>query len=127
MTLGRREFLAGASALAVSARSALAAVQPAKPGAIFPASVRADFPSASLDTYMNAAAMHPLGTFAARAIEQGVAYRLHGPGPGRVDFGADKQQDLKKRYGQLIGATANEIAYTASTSDGENIVVMGML
>jgi selenocysteine lyase/cysteine desulfurase len=126
MTLGRREFLAGASALAVSARSALAAVQPARPGAIFPASVRADFPSASLDTYMNAAAMHPLGTFAARAIEQGVAYRLHGPGPGRVDFGADKQQDLKKRYGQLIGATANEIAYTASTSDGENIVVMGM-
>jgi len=126
MTLGRREFLAGASALAVSARSALAAVQPAKPGAIFPASVRADFPSASLDTYMNAAAMHPLGTFAARAIEQGVAYRLHGAGPGRVDFGADKQQDLKKRYGQLIGATANEIAYTASTSDGENIVVMGM-
>ena len=126
MTLGRREFLAGASALAVSARSALAAVQPARPGAIFPASVRADFPSASLDTYMNAAAMHPLGTFAARAIEQGIAYRLHGAGPGRVDFGADKQQDLKKRYGQLIGATANEIAYTASTSDGENIVVMGM-
>ena len=126
MTLGRREFLAGASALAVSARSALAAVQPAKPGAIFPTSVRADFPSASLDTYMNAAAMHPLGTFAARAIEQGIAYRLHGAGPGRVDFGADKQQDLKKRYGQLIGATANEIAYTASTSDGENIVVMGM-
>jgi selenocysteine lyase/cysteine desulfurase len=126
MTLGRREFLAGASALAVSARSALAAVQPARPGAIFPASVRADFPSASLDTYMNAAAMHPLGTFAARAIEQGVAFRLHGAGPGRADFGADKQQDLKKRYGQLVGATANEIAYTASTSDGENIVVMGM-
>lgn len=126
MTIGRREFLAGASALAVSARSALAAVQPAKPGAIFPASVRADFPSASLDTYMNSAAMHPLGSFAARAIEQGVAYRLHGAGPGRVDFGADKQQDLKKRYGQLIGATANEIAYTASTSDGENIVVMGL-
>jgi selenocysteine lyase/cysteine desulfurase len=126
MTLGRREFLAGASALAVSARSALAAVQPAKPGAIFPPSVRADFPSVSLDTYMNAAAMHPLGSFAARAIEQGIAYRLHGAGPGRVDFGADKQQDLKKRYGQLIGATANEIAYTASTSDGENIVVMGM-
>jgi selenocysteine lyase/cysteine desulfurase len=126
MTLGRREFLASASALAVSARSALAAIQPTRPGAIFPASVRADFPSASLDTYMNAAAMHPLGSFAARAIEQGIAYRLHGAGPGRVDFGADKQQELKKRYGQLVGATANEIAYTASTSDGENIVVMGM-
>ena len=126
MTLGRREFLAGASALAVSARSALAAVQPAKPGAIFPASVRADFPSASLETYMNSAAMHPLGTSPRAAIEQGVAYRLHGAGPGRVDFGADKQEDLKKQYGQLINATANEIAYTANTSDGENIVVMGL-
>jgi selenocysteine lyase/cysteine desulfurase len=125
MTLGRREFLAGAGALAVSARSAFAA-QSSKPGAIFPASVRADFPSVANETYMNSAAMHPLGTFAARAVEQATNYRLYGPGPGRVDFGADKQQDLKKRYGQLINATANEIAYTANTSDGENIVVMGM-
>jgi selenocysteine lyase/cysteine desulfurase len=125
MTLGRREFLAGAGALAVSARSAFAA-QSSKPGAIFPASVRADFPSVANDTYMNSAAMHPLGTFAGRAVEQATNYRLYGPGPGRVDFGADKQQDLKKRYGQLINATANEIAYTANTSDGENIVVMGM-
>ena len=30
------------------------------------------------------------------------------------------------QYGTLIGATANEIAFTASTSDGENIVVMGL-
>jgi selenocysteine lyase/cysteine desulfurase len=126
MTIGRREFLAGAGALAVSARSVFADGQVVRPGAVFPAAVRADFPSAALETYMNAAAMHPLGTFAARAVEEGLAYRLHGPGPGRVDFGGDKQQDLKTRYGQMIGATANEIAYTANTSDGENIVVMGM-
>ena len=124
--LGRREFLASAGAMAVSARSLFAAVRPARPGAIFPPSVRADFPSVALETYMNSAAIHPLGSFAARAIEQSMAYRLHGPGAGRADFGADKQQDLKKRYGQLIGATATEIAYTANTSDGENIVVMGM-
>jgi selenocysteine lyase/cysteine desulfurase len=126
MTIGRREFLTGAGALAVSARSVFAGLQTVRPGAIFPPSVRADFPSVALNTYMNSAALHPLGTFAARAIEQGMAFRLHGPGEGRVDFGADKQQDLKKRYGQLIGATANEIAYTANTSDGENIVVMGL-
>ncbi|PYR42164.1 MAG: hypothetical protein DMF95_29170 [Acidobacteria bacterium] len=124
--LGRREFLAGAGTLAVSARSVFAAAQAARPGAVFPPSVRADFPSVALETYMNSAAMHPLGTFAARAIEQGLAYRLHGAGAGRADFGADRQQDLKKRYGQLIGATAGEIAYTANTSDGENIVVMGL-
>ena len=128
MTLGRREFLAGAGALAVSARSLLRRATQAARGrpAIFPASVRADFPLGARETYLNSAAMHPLGTFAARAVEQALAYRLRGPGEGRVDFGADKQQDLKKRYGQLIGATANEIAFTASTSDGENIVVMGL-
>lgn len=126
MSLGRRQFLAGAGALAVSARSAFAGLQQARPGDVFPASVRADFPSVGLETYMNSASMHPLGTFAARAVEQGMAYRLRGPGEGREDFGATKQQDLKRRYGQLIGATANEIAFTANTSDGENIVVMGM-
>ncbi len=127
MAINRRAFLAGAGALAVSARPLFAAAQPAmRAGAVFPASVRADFPSVSLETYMNAASMHPLGTFAARAIEQGVAYRLHGSGEGRADFGADKQQDLKRRYGKLINATADEIAFTANTSDGENIVVMGM-
>jgi selenocysteine lyase/cysteine desulfurase len=126
MSLGRREFLIGAGALAASARAAFAHLQDARPGAIFPASVRADFPSVALETYMNSAAMHPLGTFAARAIEQGVAYRLRGAGEGRADFGNEKQQDLKRRYGQMINATAGEIAFTANTSDGENIVVMGL-
>lgn len=126
MSLGRREFLAGAGALAVSVRSVIAGLQDARPGAVFPPSVRADFPLALAETYLNAAAIHPLGTFAARAIEQSLAYRLRGAGDGRSDFGADKQQDLKRRYGQLIGATANEIAFVSSTSDGENIVVLGL-
>jgi selenocysteine lyase/cysteine desulfurase len=126
MTLNRREFLGSAGALAVSTRAGFADLQAARPGAIFPSSVRADFPAASRGTYMNSAAVHPLGTFAARAIEQLVAYRLHGPGDERADFGVEKQEELKANYAQLIGATAKEIAFTASTSDGENIVVMGM-
>jgi selenocysteine lyase/cysteine desulfurase len=127
MTLGRREFLVGAGALAASARPLFAVGAPAaRADAVFPPSVRADFPSVALETYVNSASVHPLGVFAARAVEQGVAYRLHGAGEGRADFGADKQQDLKRRYGQLINATADEIAFTANTSDGENIVVLGM-
>ena len=126
MAVGRREFLIGAGTLVASARPALAALQDARPGAIFPATVRADFPLALQETYLNAAAIHPLGTFAARAVEQSLAYRLRGPGDNRGDFGADKQADLKKRFGLLIGATPEEIAFTSSTSDGENIVVMGL-
>ena len=127
MKLGRREFIAGAGALAAASHPLLARqAATARPVGIFPASVRADFPLAATETYLNSAALHPVGTFAARAIEQGLAYRLHGPGEGRAEFTADKQQNLKTQYAKLIGATANEIAFTSSTSDGENIVVMGL-
>ncbi len=132
-TLGRRQFLAGAGALAAALPSvrlkADATFQGAvrlKPDATFPPSVRADFPSVLRETYMNSASMHPVGTFAADAVKQVVDFRLYGPGEGRSDFGAAKQEELKKKFGALINASANEIAYTANTSDGENIVVMGL-
>ncbi len=128
-SIGRREFLAGASALALPSlltRAYAEQAPAARAGAVFPGTVRDEFPLASLETYMNAAALHPLGRFAAKAIEEGVNFRLHGPGPGRADFTAARQADLKTRFGKMIGASANEIAFTASTSDGENIVVMGL-
>jgi selenocysteine lyase/cysteine desulfurase len=124
MRLDRRQFLAGVGAAV--AFPTVTRAQAGRPGAIFPASVRADFPSVANTAYLNSAAMHPLGTFAGRAIQQGVDLRVLGPGEGRADFGAAKQEELKKKYGQLIGASPAEIAYCANTSDGENIVVMGM-
>ena len=126
MPLGRREFLISAGAMAVSARSAIAGAQAARGDGLLPLTLRADFPAASLETYLNSAAIHPIGAFAAGAIEQTLMYRMRGAGPGRTDFGAEKQQDLKKRFGQLINAAPQEIAFTSSTSDGENIVVMGL-
>jgi len=131
-TLGRRQFIAGAGALAAALPSttfADATFQGAvrlKPDATFPPSVRADFPSVLRETYMNSASTHPVGAFAADAVKQVVDFRLYGPGEGRSDFGAAKQEELKKKFGALINASANEIAYTANTSDGENIVVMGL-
>ena len=129
MVLGRREFLAGAGTLALTSRSLFAGGAQAaasRPPGIFPASVRADFPSVLRETYLNSAALHPVGSFTARAMQQVIEYRLHGAGEGRGDFGAKEQQALKEKYASLINATANEIAYTSSTSDGENIVVMGL-
>ena len=127
MVLGRREFLAGAGTLALTSRSLLAGGQAAtRPPGIVPASVRADFPSVTRETYLNSAALHPVGSFTARAMQQLIDFRLHGPGEGRADFGAKDQQALKEKYASLIGATADEIAYTSSTSDGENIVVLGL-
>ena len=134
-TLGRRQFLAGAGALAAALPSttfadSLAGTEvPAfwqTRSSMFPPSVRADFPSVLRETYMNSASMHPVGTFAADAVKQVVDFRLYGPGEGRSDFGAAKQEELKKKFGALINASANEIAYTANTTDGENIVFMGL-
>ena len=143
MILGRREFLASASALAATLPSTTFAEAvgsstastevlaswhgaQARPGGIFPVSVRADFPSVARETYLNSASIHPVGTFAADAVKQLVDFRLYGPGEGRSDFGAAKQDELKKKFGALINASASEIAYTANTTDGENIVFMGL-
>ena len=125
--MNRREFIAGAGTLAIAARPLFAATQTAARSGVFPASVRADFPSVARETYLNSAAIHPVGTFAADAMKALIDLRTYGPGDGRVDFGAAKQEELKKKFGALINASASEIAYTANTSDGENIVVLGLL
>jgi selenocysteine lyase/cysteine desulfurase len=126
MSLGRREFLIGTGALAAAMRPTLAAMQLARQGVVLPATIRADFPGAAVETYLNAAAIHPLGAFAVHAIEQTMAFRIRGAGPGRADFGVDKQTSLKTRFATLIGAKPTEIAFVSSTSDGENIVALGL-
>ncbi len=126
MSLGRRDFLIGTGALAAVMRPTLAAMQPAKPGVVFPATIRADFPGAAVETYLNSAAIHPLGAFAVRAIEQTMAFRIRGAGPGRSDFGVENQNSLKTRFGAMIGAKPTEVAFVSSTSDGENIVALGL-
>jgi len=125
MSLDRRQFLLSAAAVAASARPRFAAAA-APDGSPLPAAVRADFPIASAQTYLNSAAIHPMSVPASRALESHIAFRLKGAGEGRADFGEEQQKDLKRRFAQLIGAKADEIAFIQNTSDGENIVVMGM-
>lgn len=124
MPVDRRQFLLSAAALTASARSAFAGETPND--AVFPPSVRADFPIASAQTYLNSAAIHPMSVPVSRAVEAHLAFRLKGAGEGRADFGEEQQKDLKRRFAQLIGAKPHEIAFVQNTSEGENIVVMGM-
>ena len=124
MAIDRRQFLLSAAALAAAPRASLSSAS--APGDVFPPSVRADFPIAATETYRNSAAIHPMSLPASRALQEHIAFRLKGAGEGRADFGEDQQQDLKRRFAALIGAKPNEIAFVQNTSDGENIVVMGM-
>lgn len=124
MSVDRRQFLLSAAALAAVPRPAFA--WSAADGEIFPPAVRADFPIASRQTYLNSAAIHPMSLPCSRALADHVQFRLNGAGEGRADFGEEQQKDLKRRFATLIGAKADEIAFVQNTSDGENIVVMGM-
>ena len=125
--MNRRDFLVATAALASMPTIRLKADAPPQGRAgVFPASVRADFPSVSRETYLNSAAIHPVGTFASDAMKSVIDFRNQGPGGAGHDFNAKAQDDLKAKFGALINAKASEIAYTANTSDGENIVVMGL-
>ena len=123
MSIDRRQFLMTAAALAAAPRAGFAGAPRAS---VLPAATRANFPAASSQTYLDSAAIHPMGMHAARALEQHIAFRTKGAGEGRADFGPDQQADLKRRFAQLINAKPTEIAFIQNTSDGENIVVMGM-
>jgi len=124
--MNRREFLVGAGSLAIAAKPLFAAAQTTTRPGVFPASVRADFPSVARETYLNSAALHPVGTFTANAMKGVIDNRLLGPGEGRADFGARAQEELKKKFGAMINAAPTEIAYVGNTTDGENVVVMGL-
>jgi selenocysteine lyase/cysteine desulfurase len=119
--MDRRQFLIATAALA-----APPSVVTPRGASTMPASVRANFPVAAARTYLDSAAIHPMGRHTARALERHIAFRLNGPGEGRGDFGASEQVDLKRRFAALINAKPTEIAFVQNTSDGENIVVSGL-
>ena len=64
-----------------------------------PSGVRADFPITASQTYLNSASIHPMSVSAARALEAHMAFRLNGPGDGRVVRVQDGQQ--RRRVGPL--------------------------
>src|SRR2546428_6110821 len=125
MAIDRCHFLLSAAALAASARPAFPHETVAD-GSIFPPSVRADFPIASAQTYLNSASIHPMSMPCSQALTQHIAFRLKGGGEGRADFGEDQQKDLKRPVAQLRGAEPNANAFVQNTSDGENILVIGL-
>src|SRR5262245_4199657 len=67
-----------------------------------------------------------MSVHSAKSLQEHIEFRTKGGGEGRRDFGDEQQKDLKRRFGALINATQNEIAFIQNTSDGENIVVMGL-
>ena len=129
MDISRRALVLGLPAAGMIARRAFGTTVAARDHVSDPPTLpasKAEFPWAATETFINSAAYHPISAASARAMEDYIAYRRQGPGPGRADVSDERQAEVKEMFGRLINATPDEIAFVQSTSDGENVVIAGM-
>lgn len=130
MNLNRRELFGamGAGALAMRAGASYlpTATMPASAATPDFEAVRADFPRAARKLWLAASETHPFNVHTLRALENYTEYRALGPGEGRESFTREHQAETKRLFAELINAKPDEIAFTMSTTDGENSVVAGM-
>jgi selenocysteine lyase/cysteine desulfurase len=114
MDLSRRDFL-GVTAAAV------ASLQQTTATADDPLGVRKDFPALRDYTFLNTAYTGLIPQAVADAARQWIATRA-----GRTYTVGEmlaKADEVRKLYATMFGAGEDEIAFLASTTEGENIVV----
>ena len=129
MNFSRRELMktVGAGALALGAGQNTTAASSSRVLESSPdfSVVRSEFPRAAKNLWLAAAETHPFSVHTLRALEEYSQYRALGA-LGRDGFTPAKQAETKQMFGALINASAEEIAFVMSTTDGENLVVSGL-
>ena len=90
------------------------------------AEVRRNFPRAVKETYFNAAAQHPSGLHAVAGMQRYIDFMSNGWTGGLHDFWEEGFLQVKPMFARLIHAKPTEIAFTGSTTIGENTLVNGM-
>ncbi len=122
MAVTRRTMLT-----ALPAMAGLSALTPADAGAQAspdPLGVRKDFPVASAVLSLNAAYIAPTPL---PVIEAGRAFAdAKGYAPIVLGDMLKKTDEVRAQYARLIGATADEIAFLSTTSEGENVVARSL-
>jgi len=119
MKFNRRRFLQATAAVGAAGASA-------STSQIDWEKVRADFPWLKRKVWLSGADYHPISIHSLRAMERYLAFRAHGPGEDRSGFTGRQQRETKEMFSRLINAKPGEIAFVASTTDAENIVVAGL-
>ena len=117
MTTNRRQFL-GSAAMA----SALAAA----PKLSDFESVRKEFPRATQQVYLDAAANMPLPKYTADGMRRYMDFHMYGPGEGRGEYASESVRQSKVLFAKLINAKPSEIGFIVCTKAGEADVVNGL-
>ncbi len=92
------------------------------------ARAREQFPVLDRFTYLNAGTLGPLARATLVAMEERARYDQEQGRGGRAWFDSTLalRTRLRERLASVIGATADRVALTSSTTDGCNIVVAGL-
>ncbi len=118
MAINRRQFLSS-STVAVSAAGASPKLSEFE-------SIRGEFPRATQQVYLDAAANIPLPKYTAEGMRRYMDFHMYGSGEGRGQYAAEAAKQVKPLFAKLINAKPSEIGLVICTKAGEAAVVNGL-
>ncbi len=119
MSINRRRLL-GSAAIGVSSLAAATTKLPDF------TSIRSEFPRATQQVYLDAAANMPLPKFVAEGMRRYMDFHMYGPGEGRGDYASKTIREVKPLFARLINAKPSEIGFVVCTKAGESAVINGL-
>ena len=87
---------------------------------------RKQFPRATRQVYLDAAANMPLPTYTAEGMRRYMDFHMYGPGGGRGQYASQALREVKPLFARLINAKASEIGFVVCTKAGEAAIVNGL-
>jgi selenocysteine lyase/cysteine desulfurase len=88
--------------------------------------IRKEFPRATRQVYLDAAANMPLPKYTADGMRRYMDFHMYGPGEGRGEYASDSVRRSKVLFAKLINAKPSEIGFVICTKAGEADVVNGL-
>jgi selenocysteine lyase/cysteine desulfurase len=88
--------------------------------------IRKEFPRATQQVYIDAAANMPLPKYVAEGMRRYMDFHMYGPGEGRGQYASESLRQVKPLFAKLINAKPSEIGFVVCTKAGEAAVVNGL-
>jgi len=107
MIVNRRQFL-GSTTVAASTLAA------APPNLSVFESVRKEFPRATQQTYLDAAANMPLPTYTAEGMRRYIDFQVNGSGEGRGQYANEATRQVKPLFAKLINASHRRLVSSSA-------------
>src|SRR5688572_2212294 len=118
MRTNRRQFL-GATAAAPALAAAAPKISDFE-------SIRKEFPRATQQVYLDAAAHMPLPKYTAEGMRRYMDFHMYGSGEGRGEYANQAVRQVRPLFAKLINAKPSEVGLVICTKAGEAAVINGL-